>query len=574
VTANSGSGQLGQVRDRAKMVAWFDLRQLVRTGCQVLVSTLIGKNIDRRLIEALAVPGADPIDATKEEDGKPISEIWLDFIADTGDGWNSTYSVAYAASLPILTLEDSKGASHSMRRGRILVFGGDEVYPTPSRALYKQKLVAPFEAALSWTTAPYDRAFAIPGNHDWYDSLVAFTRLFCGREWLGGRELPQTRSYFALKLPHRWWLIGTDVQLGSDVDAPQVDFFKSVAKDIEPGDRVILCTAEPHWIYSHIYNNYNPTVYNESNLQFLEKKILGKGRESDGLVRVFLSGDLHHYRRHATADGRQKITAGGGGAFLHSTFGPDVEQLEGGYRLEKAFPSEQESKKLNWRNLLFAWINPTFGLVTALMYLLTSWTTLSDIGAFGVSQIGRAITTALSEVLRKPSATFWVVGVVAAFVFFTDTHSPSYRVFGGLLHGISHLAALFFLGWSAAYYCVTVKHLAFASSEYLSISGVALFAGGWLVGSLIMGLYLLFSLRLFRRHSNEAFSALRIQDWKNFLRLHIDASGNLTIYPVGIRRVARKWRQNPTAGGHLQLLPDDPRWTGPELLEDPILLRG
>jgi hypothetical protein len=525
------------------------------------------------LIEALAVPAAEPFEMTKGDNGRPIDDIWLDFISDTGDGWDSTYSVAYAASLPNLTLEDSRGASHVLPRGRILVFGGDQVYPTPSRALYKQKLVTPYEAALSWTESPCEQAFAIPGNHDWYDSLVAFTRLFCGREWLGGRKLPQARSYFAVKLPHRWWLIGTDVQLGSDLDAPQVEFFKKVAQGIAEGDRVILCTAEPHWIYSHIYARYNATVYNESNLQFLERKILGKGREDGRLVRVFLSGDLHHYRRHATSDGRQKITAGGGGAFLHSTFGPEVNELDGGYRLEGAFPSEGESRKLNWRNLLFPLINPTFGLLPALMYLFTSWTVLSDIGGYGIGQIGQAISTALAEVLRKPSGTLWVLGVVAAFVFFTDTHSPSYRVFGGLTHGISHLAALFFLGWSSAYYCVTLKHLGFASPKYLLISGLVLFVGGWLLGSMIMGVYLLISLRVFRRHSNEAFSALRIPDWKNFLRLHIDTSGNLTIYPVGIRRVARKWALN-TGPSQPMFQPDDSRWSGPELVEDPITVRG
>jgi len=554
------------------MVAWFDPGQLLHTGARVLVSSLIGQHADRRLIEALAVPGAERVDMRTEEDGKPIDEIWIDFIADAGDGWDSTYSVAYSASLPELTLKSSQEKDCSTRRGRVLVFGGDQVYPTPSRMLYKQKLVAPFEAALSWTEAPHHRAFAIPGNHDWYDSLVAFTRLFCGREWLGGRELPQTRSYFALQLPHHWWLIGTDVQLGSDLDAPQVDFFKAVADKIEKEDRVILCTAEPHWIYSHIYARYNATVYNESNLQFLEKKVLGKGREGDGLVRVFLSGDLHHYRRHATADGRQKITAGGGGAFLHSTLGPEVDELEGGYRLQKAFPTERESRRLSWRNLLFPWINPTFGLVTALLYLLTSWTVLSDIGGYGTGQIGRAITTALGDVLRKPSAAFWVVGLVAAFVFFTDTHSPKYRVFGGLIHGISHVAAVFLLGWSAAYYCLNIRHLHFAETKYLLICAVFELLGGWLVGSVIMGLYLVVSLNVFRRHSNEAFSALGIPDWKNFLRLHIDTSGNLTIYPIGIRRVGRKWRQNPTAGAQPRLLPDDPRWIGPELLEDPVVL--
>ena len=74
----------------ARMVSWFDPGQLVPSGAQVVVSTLFGSNADRRLMEALATPGAAPFDFTREGNGRPIEEIWIDYIADTGDGWNST----------------------------------------------------------------------------------------------------------------------------------------------------------------------------------------------------------------------------------------------------------------------------------------------------------------------------------------------------------------------------------------------------------------------------------------------------------------------------------------------------
>src|SRR5262249_42329257 len=168
-------------------------------------------------------------------------------------------------------------------------FGGDEVYPAASRTEYKQRLVRPYETALRKTGVPHPHLFAIPGNHDWYDSLVSFSRLFCMKRWFAGWKTQQTRSYFAIKLPHGWWLLGTDVQLGSDVDAPQVEYFKKVAAHMADGDRVILCNAEPHWIYSGIYSDYDTTVYNEGNLAFLENHVLRKG------VSIFLAGDLHHY---------------------------------------------------------------------------------------------------------------------------------------------------------------------------------------------------------------------------------------------------------------------------------------
>jgi hypothetical protein len=86
-----------------------------------------------------------------------------------------------------------------------------------------------------------------------------------------------------------------------------------------------------------------------------------------------------------------------------------------------------------------------------------------------------------------------------------------------------------------------------------------------------MGVYLVISLNFFGRHSNEAFSALVSPDWKQFLRLKIDSNGGLTIFPIGIRRVARKWRAASGLGG-AAFAPDDQKATSPELIEPPIIV--
>jgi hypothetical protein len=86
-----------------------------------------------------------------------------------------------------------------------------------------------------------------------------------------------------------------------------------------------------------------------------------------------------------------------------------------------------------------------------------------------------------------------------------------------------------------------------------------------------MGLYLLISLNVFGRHWNEAFSALAIPDWKHFLRLHIAANGDLTIYPIGISRVPRRWKKGDAGP---ELIPDDSSATEPALIEAPIILRA
>ncbi len=542
------------------MVRWFDPKQLVRTALEVMISTVLGRHSDRRLIEALTTAGPlEPFDCQEEMDLSG-EDFWLDYISDTGDGWDSTYAVASTAAQPTLELTDSHGRAHTTARGSVLILGGDEVYPIAARHEYKRRFVAPFAAAFPDHRAPErerPKMFAIPGNHDWYDSLAAFTRLFCQNRNIGGWHAPQRRSYFALKLPHGWWLLGTDVQLAADIDQPQVDFFRRVASQFQSGDRVILCNADPHWINAAIYGEIDPE-YNERNLRFLETKVL-KGR-----VAVFLAGDLHHYRRHEGPKKVQKITAGGGGAFLHPTHPDNAvrvlrESDERGreFVLKQSFPSVSESRRLAWGNLAFLFKNPSFGILTATLYVFIA----GSVGAFsgGWDLFTKIVTSPLTSIM----VSFTLLG----YVLFTDTHDTRYKVIGGALHGAANIAAAFAVAWWAREMLPDMR-------EPLDTLLVALFTflGGWVVGPTIMGLYLLISLNVFGRHANEAFSALSIPHFKNFLRLHIAPDGTLTIFPIGLRQVPQKWKENPDRKGS-RLVADDPSATSPELIEDPIVLR-
>jgi hypothetical protein len=106
-----------------------------------------------------------------------------------------------------------------------------------------------------------------------------------------------------------------------------------------------------------------------------------------------------------------------------------------------------------------------------------------------------------------------------------------------------------------------------------AVNGLALFAGGWVVGSFIMGVYLFVSLNVFGRHSNEAFSALRIEDFKHFIRMQITGDGTLRLFPIGIERVPRRWRPVPGAPPDAaQLEPDDSRATPPASIESAIVV--
>ncbi|WP_224241975.1 MATE family efflux transporter [Hyalangium gracile] len=546
-----------------RMVSWLDPLMLARTGVRAAISATIGKQADRRLLDALAAPEVEPCDFSVDAAGKSRKELWLDYVADLGDGWDSTYAVAQTVARPTLTVTDETGTSYETHGGEVLVFGGDEVYPTASVKAYDERTLQPWTAAMRGQRPP-PHLFAVPGNHDWYDGLVSFIRLFCQGRSPAGWQTHQRRSYFAVKLPHGWWLIGTDMQLESDIDQPQVCYFQEIAKLMREEDRVILCLAEPAWLVAQV-RPPDHRSYLENNLSFLEDQVLGKK------VSVFLAGDLHHYRRHANDEGRQKIIAGGGGAFLHPTHVPRKEApLAEGFTARKCFPSAKESRRACWRNLGLVTSNPRFGVLTGLLYMLLAWALAVNIGSASVTgAVGLVVGTALAS----PGITIISALVILGLIGFADSRFGRWRWLVGLLHGLVHLTAAFLIAWGVAHLMSSAVGLSFRNPVRDLISAVLIFAGGFLAGPTIMGLYLLISLNGFGAHPNEAFSSLAIPDWKNFIRLRIAPDGRLWLFPIGLRRVPRSWKPGETARDP-EWVPDprDRRATPPALIEPPLVL--
>lgn len=586
----------GDEAPRLPMVGWFDPGQLIRTGFRALTSAIVGQQSDRRVVQALSEQPADIHDCSSATDAQgrtgPRDGLWLDYVADTGDGFNPTYAAAYLLAQPTLRLAAPGGEARVLPRGDVLVLGGDQVYPAPSREAYQERLVAPFETASADLAADAPpEVFAVPGNHDWYDGLSAFLRLFCsdlGGRGFGAWRTRQTRSYFALKLPGRWWLLGVDSQLHGDLDVPQIEYFERVAdRHMARGDRVVLCLSTPVWVHAHKYRSMGE-VLDETDLLYLRERVFApRGIE----LKVYLSGDLHHYRRHEEIDPEdpaapvQKITAGGGGAFLHPTHDEDVsvleEQLHGvgddapahrlRYGLRATYPSVRRSWWLSFRNLAFGWLNPKFGIVTAIVYFTTAWLVGAAVGFARPAGALESLALTAAAFATQPVLTLWVATVVAGFVLFNQSRSRLYRWLGGLAHAAVHWFCIYHIGWGA----LALAQWLLPGAGFLQFvtAGALVFAGGWVVGSAVMGLYLLVSLNLFGRHSEEAFSALAIQDFKNFLRIHVAADGTLTIYPVRIDRVPRRWRERDASqpGNPSRLVPDEP--LAPALIEAPIVLR-
>jgi hypothetical protein len=135
--------------------------------------------------------------------------------------------------------------------------------------------------------------------------------------------------------------------------------------------------------------------------------------------------------------------------------------------------------------------------------------------------------------------------------------------------GAAHWACLFALAWGSVLLARLL--LPYWGVGRFALDALLIGAGAWVLGSAIVGFYLLISLNVFGRHSEEAFSALRIQDYKHFLRLHLARDGTMTIYPIAIPRVPRVWGARAKGATGSRIVPQEP--FEPVLIEPPIVLR-
>ena len=77
------------------------------------------------------------------------------------------------------------GATALSRGAGCWCSAGIEVYPTASAKEYEDRLIGPFRRSPA-PRRPQPLLFALPGNHDWYDGLTAFLRIFTQERNIGG----------------------------------------------------------------------------------------------------------------------------------------------------------------------------------------------------------------------------------------------------------------------------------------------------------------------------------------------------------------------------------------------------
>ncbi|MGC5562447.1 metallophosphoesterase family protein [Streptomyces sp. FR-108] len=248
-------------------------------------------------------------------------------IGDTGEGDDPQYAVV-------------PGFLKAGQDSEFAVLASDVIYPVGATDDYGTKFFRPYQDY----QAPI---YAIPGNHDWYEDLEGFMRVFCDAPplappppprrlssawwrsllWHKPRAPDEQRFAAAQKLrsapaqqavqPGPYWaldagpvrIIGIDTGLLGTVDAEQGRWLREVSRGDTPK---ILVTGSPLYVDAE----HHPCP-------------IEGGGTVDEIVRdpahhyvAAIGGDIHNYQRYPVAvDGRtiQYVVAGGGGAFMHAT---------------------------------------------------------------------------------------------------------------------------------------------------------------------------------------------------------------------------------------------------------------
>ncbi|MEP7123965.1 MAG: hypothetical protein ABJE95_23765 [Byssovorax sp.] len=457
-------------------------------------------------------------------------DLWIDFVADTGDCSSVSHAVA---KIIFEDYEVDDPAEPEGRlvlpRGRLLVFGGDTAYPVATDLEIHNRVIVPWNRVLRKAHDGKHRVLiGIPGNHDWYAGLDGFGRMFRRRkgklfrasrfdtdqidekgqighfvQWveafsvgrfvgkrhvlpLEGYTPVQSASYWALRLAPGLDLWGPDRQLRA-VDFQQRTYFAEARSQV--GGGVIVVLADP----AHAF--LEPSHAGQEILRALDVTL-----ENDGIL--VLTGDTHHYCRQHVGRGVH-VTAGGGGAFLH----PARIDRKGLPVPEAEFPGPKASLALALQ-IPFQIAHGRSGVLIhvaiGLLYLPT----------FGVDLVRGS---------ASPNAA-GITAIVAALLLF---------LIGGWRAGkairIFTLAALtgIFVGYVpfvlAAIVPVAFRKIGLAPHGTLGLALV--FAVAIYVGTLAFGGFLT-ALTIFGLELHQAFSALAHPGYKHFVRLRVRKDGS------------------------------------------------
>ncbi len=448
-------------------------------------------------------------------------DLWIDYLADTGDDISVSRAVARLV-FAAYELPDPAAPEAVLEapRGDVLLFGGDTAYPVATAEEIAGRVVEPFNQVLAERGDGRARVLlGIPGNHDWYDGLDGFARMFrrhlahsggtqrpqgmrttlfdFAREFVRGGQIgkpgtldlagyapAQSASYFALPVAPGISVLAVDRQL-KRIDARQQHYFATwMDKNLAMSPWVVL--PDP-------VLRFGVTSPNGAGM------IESLGLSLDARPHLVLSGDVHHYRRDV--DGATlHITAGGGGAFLH----PAPLARTGRRAAVVEWPDVRQCRALlpqvPWKIALGrSGILPHLALVLLFVPMLPVGTDASALVALIVVALIATPLYALIGGIRRSGAPTLLLAIIA-----------------GALTAALPLAASRGL---QALLDTTGRTLPVAAVAGVSLI-VAVFAG-----ALVFGSFLALSTAL-GLENTQAFTALDHPGFKHFVRLRVRADGS------------------------------------------------
>lgn len=535
-------------RPRRHMVRWFDLAQLVAIAVAWVRSR---KHTDAPVPFELCDVGPGEIDG----------ELWIDYVADLGDAFDPTMAVAWQVARPSIRLPPSAAGEHptppaELPRGSLLVFGGDLVYPNAGADRYVQQLELPYRMAWPPGDNGTPNVLAVPGNHDWIGGIEHFEEAFVKAAAFAGHwAIPQKGRWFAVRLPRGWWLWGLDTKLDDRLPDAEKQYFEFAAGHLSAGDRVILCSPVPLWQLRQ---------RQESRYAELRAFIDGAVRARGATIPLFLSGDSHFFAHYRAVDlSEDHVTAGGGGAFLHPTHNL-AEQLpyERGtteFTLTARWPLPADSRALapglsHIFDRQFRTLAPVVALLHVAYAALVSWRPLSfDRASTPMPGWQDAASSVIAVWAGWP---ILVAMVLLAVVASRPNSDESMLARGvkkyGLLHGAMQALLVFAAAALARW---ALPRTAFwwhfvAMPLVAAVVSLAVFVvmTSWINSRI-------------KANDNLAFSKAHLTRYKNFLRMRIDTSGDLTVFAVGLDPVGEGWYKALTQAQPPVVPPFDPAGT-------------
>ncbi len=485
--------------------------------------------------------------------GRPL---WIDFVADTGDDRDVSSGVG-AMLASIYDVEGDDGARRLLPRGDLLVFGGDIAYPVATADEIYKRLVLPWNERLRAIGASSTRrvVLGVPGNHDWYDGLDGFGRLFRRRidepfraddrdpTSRLGKRLRKRRGRKVglvarqLHLDEAFDLVGLLVGFLRAVRA----FFRGVG--VKRRRRLVLRGYEPVQEASYFalplapgldlwgadrqlgrvdfrqraYFKKRRKQANRSAVLFVAgDPALAYGQRNDPGARMlgacrlslerdrilYLAGDFHHYERRSIKSSMHVI-AGGGGAFLHGT--RIAPYPAGSGAPDAVYPSGAATRRLTLQAPWKLMVGRAGMLVHLALALLASV-------ELGVARDGTRALVGTSVVL---SGLLWLA------LYFVAHQGHNKRL-------IALVAAPF--GITLASLPASLR-LALPNLPWHLGSGAVVAASAFL-GAFVFGTYLAVLAVLGLEHQ-QAFTVLGHPGFKHFVRLCVHPDGRVQGWAIG-----------------------------------------